>query len=74
MAGSEPGRPSVAILKCMEWWAWALILRGLLALTLGIFLLQGEAEGELLGGVSAALGGLAVVGGTLLIGLRSRWA
>ena len=74
MPGSEPQRPPATTLKRMEWWTWALILPGLLALSLGTFLLRGAPEGELLGGVLAALGGLAVVGGIVLIGLRSRWA
>ena len=74
MPGSEPlQRPPEAALKRMEWWTWALILPGLLALILGIFLLRGEADGESLGYGFASLGGLAVLTGIVLILLRSRW-
>ena len=74
MAGSDSRQPAAATLKRMEWWTWALILPGLLALTLGTFLLRGTADGELLGYGLAGLGGLAVLTGIVLIGLRSRWA
>ena len=76
MAGSEtaPQRPPEATLKRMEWWTWALILPGLLVLILGIFLLRGPADGEPLGYLFASLGGLAVLTGVVLIGLRSRWS
>ena len=75
MPGSEtaPKRPPEATLKRMEWWTWTLILPGLLSLTLGIFLLRGAADGEALGYGLASLGGLAVLTGIVLIGLRSRW-
>ena len=76
MAGSDvtPKRPSEAILKRMEWWTWTLILPGLLALIVGIFLLRGAADGEPLGCGLTSLGGLAVLTGVVLIYLRSRWA
>ena len=75
MAGFDPQRrPSEASLKRMEWWTWALILPGLLALILGIFLLRGAPDGEPLGYGFAGLGGLAVLTGIVLIYLRSRWS
>ena len=51
MAGSDvtPKRPPEATLKRMEWWTWTLILPGLLALILGVFLLRGEADADVLG-------------------------
>ncbi|CAN5253776.1 hypothetical protein BH11PSE10_BH11PSE10_02860 [soil metagenome] len=74
MAGSDSQRPAEATLKRMERWTWSLILPGLLALVLGIFLLRGATDGELLGYGLASLGGLAVLTGIVLILLRSRWS
>jgi uncharacterized membrane protein len=53
----------------MERLIWALIYGGLLAIVLGVFIDQQEAQDA---GLFYQLGGLAVAGGVVLIYLRSR--
>jgi len=80
MAGSDDGsdvdKPplSAKALVWMERVVWLLILLGLLAVTLGIFLVRGgQPNGPLLGYFLIGKGGIAVVAGIALIWVRSRW-
>jgi hypothetical protein len=80
MAGSDDERhsdkppPSGRALVWMERAVWLLILLGLLAITLGIFLVRGEgSDGVVLGYFLIGKGAIAVVAGVVLIWFRSRW-
>ena len=79
MAGSDDSKidkppPSGKALRWMERAIWLLILLGLLAVTLGIFLVRGHgANGPLLGYFLIGKGAIAVVAGVALILFRSRW-
>lgn len=71
MAGSEP--KSAKALAWIERLVWIFIYGGLLAVSLGLFLRLGSADGHLLGSVLMVKGGVAVLAGVVLIWLRSRW-
>jgi len=72
--GSNKRRPSAKALVWMERAVWLLILPGLLAVTLGIFLVRGDgADGLLLGYFLIGKGAIAVAAGVALIWFRSRW-
>lgn len=72
MPGSEDKPPpSAAALTWMERAVWILIFLGLLAFTLGLFLVRGQSE--LLGYFLIGKGGIAVAAGVVLIWFRSRW-
>jgi hypothetical protein len=53
----------------LETWTWVLIYGGLMSLCLSVFVLS---SGGVLGWPLAALGAVAVVGGVVLIVVRSR--
>ena len=80
MAGSDDERssdkrsPSRKALVWIERAVWLLILLGLLAVTLGIFLVRGDdSDGVMLGYFLIGKGTIAVVAGIVLIWFRSRW-
>jgi hypothetical protein len=55
--------------KALEFWAWALIFGGILAASVGWFLLGAS---PVLGSGAITAGGIAVVAGVVLIYWRSR--
>jgi hypothetical protein len=75
MAGSEDKPPpSARALAWMERAVWILIFLGLLAVSLGIFLVRGPgSDGHLLGIFLIGKGAIAVVAGIAMIWFRSRW-
>lgn len=73
MTASEPRpkAPSRGVLAWIERLTWLLIFGGLLALSLGVFLLR--AGSESLGWPVVVTAGLAVLVGLVLVGVRARW-
>jgi hypothetical protein len=71
MLGSEPSPPSGKTLIWIERLVWILIYGGLLAASLGAFIVRGG--DELLGWFLIAKGGIAAAAGVVLIFVRARW-
>lgn len=69
MSGSELDAAAARLAR-MEMLVWVFVYGGMLALTLGLFVLGRD---DLLAHVLLAVGGVAVVCGVFLIWLRSRW-
>jgi hypothetical protein len=55
--------------RTVEKWAWILIYGGLLLLSLGVFVLRGDAD---LGWTLAVVGAVTAVAGAVLIAVRAR--
>jgi len=71
MLGSKP--VSAKTLVWIERLVWILIYGGLLAVSLGLFLRLGTADGHVLGLVLVIKGGIVAAAGVLLIWVRSRF-
>jgi hypothetical protein len=72
MLGSKP--LSAKTLVWIERFVWILIYGGLLAVSLGLFLRLGAADGHVLGYVLMVKGGIAAAAGVVLIWVRSRFS
>lgn len=76
MSGSEDGARTPLSARALAWierLVWILIYGGLLAVSLGLFLRLGGADGHLLGTVLLVKGGIAAAAGVVLIWVRSRF-